>query len=272
MLPEATGRALFRGFGSLANRVLPGVRRTVTANQAQVLGRPPGDPLVEASTREAFRSYGRYWFDTFHVARMTDDEILAHVRCDTEDRLDRAAERGDGAILALPHMGNWDAAGRWMTARGTPVVSVAEELRPRGLFELFLRHRQELGMDIIGLTAGGGVGKQLTDALSGGRFVALVADRDLTGRGIEVEMFGRVRRIPTGPALLAVTTGAPLMVCPVFSRQAGWAIRIGEPIPIPPSGDRRAHVEEVARAMAREFERAISEAPSDWHLFQPGWS
>jgi len=213
LLPEATGQALFRGFGSLAHRVLPGVRRTVTANQAQVLGRPPRDPLVEASTREAFRSYGRYWFDTFHVARMTDDEILARVRCDTEDRLDRAAERGDGAILALPHMGNWDAAGRWMTARGTPVVSVAEELRPRGLFELFLRHRQELGMDIIGLTAGGGVGKQLTDALSEGRFVALVADRDLTGRGIEVEMFGAPRKIPAGPALLSLTTPLRVMSC-----------------------------------------------------------
>jgi KDO2-lipid IV(A) lauroyltransferase len=271
LLPERTGRALFRGLGSVAYRVLPGVRGTVTANQAQVLGRHPGDPLVEASTREAFRSYGRYWFDTFHVARMTDDQILARVRCDTEDRLDRAEEAGDGAILALPHMGNWDAAGRWMAARGTPVVSVAEELRPRGLFELFLRHRQELGMDIIGLTPGGGVGRQLTDALSAGRFVALVADRDLTGRGIEVEMFGRARMIPTGPALLSVTTGAPLMVCPVFTMPTGWAIRIGEPIPIPSSGDRRDHVEDVARAMATGFERAISEAPSDWHLFQPGW-
>lgn len=270
-LPERTGRALFRATGALAYRLLPGVRATVAANQAQVLGRPPADPLVVASTREAFRSYGRYWFDTFHVTRMTDEQVLARVRCDTEDRLDRVSQAGTGAILALPHMGNWDAAGRWMAARGTPVVSVAEELRPRRLFELFLRHRAELRMDIIGLTAGGGVGRQLTDALAAGRFVALVADRDLTGRGIEVEMFGRVRRIPTGPALLSITTGAPLMVTPVFSTPSGWTIRIGEPIEVPATGDRRAHVQDVARRMAREFERAISEAPSDWHLFQPGW-
>jgi KDO2-lipid IV(A) lauroyltransferase len=271
-LPEHTGRALFRAAGGLAYRLVPGVRSTVAANQAQVLGRRPDDPLVVASTREAFRGYGRYWFDTFHVARMTDEQVLARVRCDTQDRLDRVTAAGTGAILALPHMGNWDAAGRWMAARGTPVVSVAEELKPRRLFELFLDHRAELRMDIIGLTAGGGVGKQLTEALAAGRFVALVADRDLTGRGIEVEMFGRPRRIPTGPALLSVTTGAPLMVCPVFSTDTGWTIRIGEPIPIPEEGDRRGHVEDVARRMAVEFERAISEAPSDWHLFQPGWS
>jgi len=271
-LPEHTGRALFRGAGALAYHLLPGVRATVAANQAQVLGRPVEDPLVVASTRDAFRSYGRYWFDTFHVARMTDEQVLERVRCDTQHRLDRVSGSGSGAILALPHMGNWDAAGRWMAARGTPVVSVAEELKPRRLFELFLDHREELRMDIIGLTAGGGVGKQLTEALAAGRFVALVADRDLSGRGIEVEMFGRLRRIPTGPALLAVTTGSPLMVCPVFSTPTGWTIRIGEPIPVPPEGDRRGHVEDVARRMAVEFERAISEAPSDWHMFQPGWS
>ncbi len=271
-LPERTGRALFRACGSLAYRLLPSVRATVSANQAQVLGRAVDDALVEASTREAFRSYGRYWFDTFHVTRMTDEQVIARVRCDTEARLDRVVDAGTGAILALPHMGNWDAAGRWMAARGTPVVSVAEELRPRRLFELFLRHRAELGLDIIGLTAGGGVGKQLTDALAAGRFVALVADRDLTGRGIEVEMFGGTRRIPTGPALLSITTGAPLMVCPVFSTPTGWTIRIGEPIEVPITGDRRTHVQDLARRMAAEFERAISEAPSDWHLFQPGWS
>jgi KDO2-lipid IV(A) lauroyltransferase len=271
-LPERTGRAVFRAAGGLAYHLVPGIRATVAANQAQVLGRPTDDPLVVASVREAFRAYGRYWFDTFHVARMSDAEVLERVRCDTQDRLDRVREAGTGAILALPHMGNWDAAGRWMAARGTPVVSVAEELRPRRLFELFLEHRAELRMDIIGLTAGGGVGRQLTEALAAGRFVALVADRDLTGRGIEVEMFGRARRIPTGPALLSVTTGAPLMVCPVFSTATGWTIRIGGPIPVPEEGDRRRHVEAVARRMAAEFERAISEAPSDWHLFQPGWS
>jgi phosphatidylinositol dimannoside acyltransferase len=271
-LPERTGRAVFMGAGSLAHRALRGRRATVAANQAQVLGRPVDDPLVAASTREAFRLYARYWFDTFNVTRLDDDEVLARVRCDTTHRLDRAEAEGRGAILALPHMGNWDVAGRWMAALGKPVVSVAEELRPAALFELFLEHRAELRMDIIGLTRASGVGRQLTQALQEGRFVALVADRDLTERGVEVTMFGRPRKIPTGPALLSVTTGAPLMVCPVFTTDTGWAIRIGEPIAIGSTGDRRADVTALAHRAAAEFERAISEAPADWHLFQPGWA
>jgi len=249
---------------------MPRLRRTVAANQAQVLGRAPEDPLVLAATREAFRSYGMYWADTFHLADQSDAEIRSRVECDTLHRLERVLELGRGAIVALPHMGNWDAAGRWMAASGHPVVSVAEELRPPRLFELFLEHRRALGIDIIGLS-GAGVGRQLASALAQNRVVALVADRDLTGRGIEVEMFGKTRRIPAGPALLSITTGAPLHVTPVYTTPRGWRILIGEPLSVETTGDRRADAAILGRMVAREFEQAISASPSDWHLFQPGW-
>jgi KDO2-lipid IV(A) lauroyltransferase len=270
-LPEHTGRAVFERLGALAFRAMPAVRATVAANQAQVIGRPVHDPLVQEATREAFRLYARYWVDTFHIVGMTDEEIRRRVDCETVPVLEDALGRGRGAIVALPHMGNWDAAGRWMAAVGHPVVSVAEELKPAGLFELFLEHRRALRMDIIGLTAGSGVGRQLGAALQAGRVVALVADRDLSGRGIEVEMFGRPRRLPAGPALLSVTTGAPLLVTPVHTTPTGWRIRMGHPIDIERSGDRRVDVTTMARRMAAEFEEAISTAPSDWHMFQPGW-
>lgn len=269
-LPERTGRYLFTRLGRLACRLSPRVRRVVAENQAQVLGRPADDPLVQASTREAFALYGRYWFDAFHLARLSDDEIVARVRCDTVDRLREAHDAGKGAILALPHLGNWDAAGRWMSAIGLPVVSVAEDLRPRRVFDLFLEHRSGLGMDIVDLSDAN-VGRQLSAALSANRMVALVADRHLGGRGVEVEMFGRSRRLPAGPALLALTTGAPLMVTPTFTTPDGWRIRIGKPLSTRPTGDRGADVRALTQEMARGFEEAISAAPADWHMFQPAW-
>ncbi|HVD71623.1 MAG TPA: hypothetical protein VNG34_12290, partial [Actinomycetota bacterium] len=75
-LPERFGRRLFRFGGLLAHDLMPGVRRTVAFNQAQVLGRPPGDPLVRASTRQAFVLYARYWFDSFHVVGETDEAMI----------------------------------------------------------------------------------------------------------------------------------------------------------------------------------------------------
>jgi KDO2-lipid IV(A) lauroyltransferase len=219
-LPERVGRAVFAAFGALAHRTMDGVRATVAANQARVFGLDPTDDRVRLSTREAFELYARYWYDTFRIRSLP--RAVVDARTDMRDvgNIDDALEKGNGCIAVLPHMGNWDVAGRWFAAHGYRIASVAEELRPARLSELFLRHREELGMRIIPLTKNGHVGQQLKQLLSENWLVALVADRDLTGRGVEVEMFGAPRRIPAGPALL-LTTGAPLLVCPVTLRD-GW--------------------------------------------------
>jgi len=269
-LPEKTGRVIFSRAGRMAFRLAPRARAVVLANQAQVLGRSVEDPLVRASAEEAFALYARYWVDSFHLSELSDTELLARVRCDTADRLRDPLAAGTGAIAVMPHMGNWDAGGRWVKAIGLPVVTVVEQLEPRRLYELFLAHRRAMGIDIIGLSDPN-VGSSLAKALGANRVVALVADRDFSGRGIDVEMFGRTKRLPAGPALLSITTGAPLMVTPVYTTRAGWRIHISEPITVEPTGDRRADVRALTAKMARGFEEAISAAPSDWHMFQPGW-
>jgi lauroyl/myristoyl acyltransferase len=270
-LPTHTGRVLFRWVGTAAFRLLPGVRATVAANQARVLGRPADDRLVTAFTREAFRRYARYWFDAFDIVDWPDDLVTERFTFDGWENMEKALAAGRGVIAVLPHMGNWDAAGRAMTARGISVVSVAEELRPPRLYELFLRHRRELGMEIFGLVGGGQVGRQLATALSRNRVVALVADRDLSARGVSVEMFGGARRLPAGPGLLSVSSGAPVIVAGIYETREGWRCVLHEPLSVEMTGDRRADVTALTREIARMFERVVSVSPPDWHLFQPGW-
>lgn len=270
-LPERVGRMVFAWLGRLAYRTLPGVRATVTANQARVLGVDAESGLARSAAREAFDLYARYWFDTFRLRVMPAAEVNKRMGHEGVDRIDRALEAGRGAICVLPHMGNWDAAGRWLAINGYRVAAVAEELRPRRLLELFLEHRRELGLRIVTLSTGTHVGQQLASLLKDNWVVALVADRDLTGRGVEVEMFGAKRRVPAGPALLSLSTGAPLMVCSVSTMPHGWFTSIGEPIEYPPTGVTRDDVAALSRLMAARFERAIAAWPVDWHMFQSAW-
>ncbi|HEX6331689.1 MAG TPA: phosphatidylinositol mannoside acyltransferase [Actinomycetota bacterium] len=270
-LPEGMGRRLFAAVGGLAYRRLHGVRATVAANQARVLGLDPSDDRVRASTHEAFDLYARYWYDTFRVRRLPVGVVNERAEMVHVHHIDRALAAGRGCIVALPHMGNWDIGGHYLAVNGYAIAAVAEELRPARLSALFLRHREELGMRIIPLSKNGHVGQQLKQLLEKNWVVALVADRDITGRGVEVEMFGATRRVPAGPALLSLTSGAPLLVCPVYTTTRGWRIEIGAPLEIEPSGNTRNDVRALSRRMAAEFERAIAARPSDWHLFQPGW-
>jgi phosphatidylinositol dimannoside acyltransferase len=130
-LPTTTGRVLFRWAGSAAFRLMPKVRAVVAANQAQVLGRPADDPLVRASTRRAFRSYARYWFDSFDVATWSDERIREALPFEGLDEVRKLLADGKGVIAVAPHMGNWDAAGRSLLAHGITLLSVAERLRQR---------------------------------------------------------------------------------------------------------------------------------------------
>ena len=248
-----------------------GARGTAAANFAHVLDHPADSPIVQAATRECFRLYGRYWYETFALRTMPPDEVDHRFTVEGRQHIDRALEDGHGAVLALPHMGNWDAAGHWLCLQGYKMVAVAEELSPRSVFELFLRHRRALGMGIVPLSKGRNVGETLVRLLRENHIITLVADRDLTRRGVEVEMFGATRLLPAGPAYLALATGAPLSVCAVFTTDQGWHCKIGSPVRIERTGDMRRDVTALTKVIAAGFERYISETPADWHMFQPAW-
>lgn len=269
--PERVGRVAFAGLGALAHAVAPGARAVVAGNLSRVLGRPPDSPLVRAATREAFGLYARYWHETFFSRTFSRGEIIRRFRMDGLEHVDAALEAGGGCIVVLPHMGNWDAAGQFMAAKGYRLVSVAEELRPQRLAELFLRHRERLGIEILVLDDSKAVGLRIAQLLSENAVIALVADRDLGGRGVEVEMFGATRRIPAGPALLSLSTGAPLSAASVYTADGGWFCRIGPPLQLERTGSMREDVQALTRALAAEFERGIAARPVDWHMFQPAW-
>ena len=271
MLPTKLGRAVFRAAGMAAFHVGGRTRAAVAANQARVIGRPVDDPLVVASTRDAFRRYARYWYDSFAIGAWRAEDVAQAFTWEGDEHLFDFHRQGRGIIAVLPHLGNWDASARAMADRGLPMVAVAERLRPDELFQLFVRQREEYGIEVVGLGSNGSVGRALTTALADGKLVGLLADRDLTGRGVEVQMFGATRRVPAGPAMLALSTGAPIVVVGTYETPSGWR-GVVWPLAMPELvGDRRTDARAISQAIADAFERLISASPSDWHVFEPAW-
>jgi KDO2-lipid IV(A) lauroyltransferase len=271
VLPEFVGRRLFDVAGLAAFHLAARARGVVEGNLRRVLGRPAASPIVRAVAKEAFRSYARYWYDTFRIRVMPAQEFRSRVRFLGMEHIERALEAGRGAVLALPHLGNWDVAGCYVVRTGKPVTAVAELLRPERLYRLFLEHRRALGMGIVPLEDDRAVADELIRLTGENVLIALVADRDLKGRGVEVEMFGETTRMPAGPALLSLFTGAPLLPAACYDLADGWLIDIGEPLEIEPSGVMRTDVITLTRLLAKRFERSISAAPTQWHMFQPVW-
>jgi len=270
-VPRGIGLPAAQAYFRLLYQQSSRMRDVVAGNLSRVLGHPPESSLVQEATKECFTLYGRYWYETFALRTMPPEEVDRRFSLEGLENVDRALEQGRGTVLTLPHMGNWDAAGHWLCIKGYRMSAVAEELKPHSVFELFLRHRRALGMGIVPLSNSANVGSKLVELLRQNEILTLVADRDLTGRGVVVEMFGATRRMPAGPAYLSLATGTPLSVCTVYTTPIGWHAVIGPPVEIERTGVMREDVAALTKVIAAGFERYIASAPADWHMFQPAW-
>jgi phosphatidylinositol dimannoside acyltransferase len=270
-LPRDVGLAGARAFMRLELRRSPAQRAIVAGNLSRVLGHPADSEIVALATSEAFDLYARYWYETFALRSMPAEEVNRRHTVTGVEHIDAAIGAGRGVVMGLPHMGNWDAAGHWLAINGYRMTAVAEELKPKAVFDLFYRHRRALGMDIVPLSEGKRVGERLVMVLSENRILTLLADRNLSGRGVDVEMFGEARKLPSGPAMLSLMTGAPLLPSTVYTTAEGWHTHIDPPVEIERTDNLRADIATVTRILAACFERYISAKPADWHMFQPAW-
>ncbi|MDP4508061.1 phosphatidylinositol mannoside acyltransferase [Nonomuraea turcica] len=272
LLPERPTAAVF---GFLADRVWArrgkSVRR-LESNLARVTGLDVGSRELRELTRAGMRSYFRYFHEIFRLPSMKTEEIVRRTHVIGAEHVHDTVAAGRGVVLALPHMGNWDQAGAWLVGVGHPFTTVAERLRPESLFRRYVAFREGLGMEVLPLTGGDGHNfASLAIRVRKGGVVCLPAERDLTKSGVEVRFFGATTKVPAGPPLLAVQTGAALLPAIVYFVDGDWGIHIHEEVPVPQEGTRQEKVAVVAQRLADVFEKGISEHPEDWHMLQRLW-
>jgi lauroyl/myristoyl acyltransferase len=226
---------------------------------------------LDRAVQRAFRSYGRYWVESFRLVSLTDAELDHGTTCEGIEHVLKPQTAGQGTIVAMPHLGGWEWAATW-TARilGLDVTAVVEPVEPPELFEFFTEFRRSLGLNIVPL--GPHAGRQVLQALNNGHLLALLADRDIEGNGVEVEFFGERTTLPAGPATLALRTGAPLVPAVAYFRGRRHHIVVRPPVPVERQARRlRDDVARITQALATELEAMIAVAPEQWHVQQPNW-
>ncbi|MFC3501838.1 phosphatidylinositol mannoside acyltransferase [Micromonospora krabiensis] len=273
-LPGPVVAAAFRAGADRAHRRRGGGATRLAANLRRVVGPDVPEAELDVLVRQGLRSYARYWMEAFRLPSLRRDQILAGFRLDGEEKLAADVATGRGAVVALPHAGNWDAAGAWVAANGWPITTVAERLRPEAVFERFVAFRESLGMEILPTHGGARPAFDvLVDRLRAGAVVPLLADRDLSARGIEVDFFGARTRMPAGPALLALRTGAPLYVAHMWYEPDAPCAALEGPLPVPgpDEGPLDQRVRTLTQRIADSLATGIARHPADWHMLQRLW-
>lgn len=269
-LPGSFSRVIATTVAVIAWAVGRSRRRVVADNLAPVLGTNAEDRRLVRVVRRAYTNYGVYWSDAAHLKTSDVQRHPDRFQFTGREVWDDFVAQGTGGILVLPHLGCWEAGAAWTSAMGYPLTTVAEVLEPPELFAWFARMRRRV--DLTVLPVGTETVPQLLATLAKGTVIALLADRDVTGDGVDVEFFGQKTRIPGGPALLALRSGVPVIPCAIFVRPRGrYGLELLAPIDTTRRGRLREDVERVSQAIATAFEQLIREAPEQWHVFQPLW-
>jgi KDO2-lipid IV(A) lauroyltransferase len=244
-----------------------GIRR-LRSNYAQVMPEYSTEKLEEL-TKLGMRSYLRYWFDTFRLSSWSKNRIISTTQVIRENLLRDPIQSKQGCIVALPHAGNWDHAAAYFCSTGITLTAVVEKLKPEAIFKKFLAYRESIGIEAISH-------KEktipiLSQRLRDGKLIALVADRDMSRNGVEVNFFGKTSKMPSGPAILAINTGAPLITAYVRYTLDGIQIIFDETIKPTSSGNEEDQIKIITQSIADNFAKRIKEYPVDWHMLQRIW-
>ena len=265
-MPEFAARNAFEAGARYAAR--GGGPEQLRKNLARVIGAAPED-VPDSLMRASLASYARYWREAFRLPGM-DLGVLGRELQDSvlgSENIEAALASGRGAVIALPHSGNWDMAGVWLAQTHGTFTTVAERLKPESLYRRFIAYRESLGFEVLPLSGGERPAFDvLCDRLRDNRVVCLMAERDLTRTGVQVDFFGEPTRMPAGPAKLAVATGAALLPAHCWFEDGGWGVDIQSSLDCT-SGD----VGAITQVLADHFAKNIAARPEDWHMMQPQW-
>ena len=269
LLPEPAARWIFTQIADYLWRRRGKSVRQLEATLRRV--RPDASAAdLHQLTRAGMRSYLRYWVEAFRLPTMATERITSGMSAVGEEQTALThIKAGRGVVFALPHTGNVDLAAAWIMTRGFGQISViAERLKPEAVFRQFVAYRESLGMEVVPHTGGPSPFGVMARRLRAGRLVCLVADRDLSAAGVEVEFFGQPARIGAGPAALAIRTGAALMPVVLWFAGESWRAHIYPEIPLPPAGTQAEKVAVMSQQLAAVWQAGIAEHPEDWHMMQ----
>ncbi len=269
-LPEKFGRRLF---SVLSRKIYKANKKSVQqlrANLKKVTNLPAAE--LEILLAQAVESYFKYWYEAFVLNTWSKKKISEYFTMTNQEKFSQILSQNPRVILALPHMGNWDAAAYWFTTNFRPLTSVAEQLRPIKLYEKFVKFRTRLGVEVLALDKNSDLFHKLLERVNNKRVLALLADRDISKTGIKVNFFNSIASMPAGPAALAYAGDAVVVTIKIYNSPTGKILsEVRDVLEINKSLTREIAIEDLTQRMAKSFEVMISENPVDWHLMQRLW-
>ena len=277
LLPYGVCRAVAAAAGEMIFRFAPRRRRVARANL-----RIAFPELDEAQrlvlARRSCRAFiltcleGAKFLTRFEAqrAKKTVREIVAGA----EEAIGKARaihEEAGGCVFVVPHLGNWECLAHAGALAEIPLTIPVRPLDNRKLEASLYEMRASSGQEILSKK---NVFFHLREALRKGRSVAILADQNAGGEGIDAPFFGRPARTTPAPAALAVLYNRPIVLISCLRRGDGRRYEVLLSEPITPDMDAKSakkEMERLTKLVNEETENFIRKGPEQYLWLHDRW-
>ncbi len=244
-------------------------RENVRQNLLHVFGHEIEKWKVERMAFETFQNFALFMYEFLLTRRLNSRTQPSMAQPVGFEKVEKALEKGKGAIMITGHIGNWEWGAAMLTYLGHPATVIANRFKNEYITKFYYDRRVQQQMEVAFLDEA--VRKTLRKVRSNG-CVAILSDRDYTGQGMEIEFFGMKAKIPTGALLLALRSGAALI--PAFSVRVApcqYNVIFDDPIPLTSKGYKEEEMREDMKKWVAVLERYVRKYPTQWYRFGPFW-
>ena len=218
--------------------------------------------------KEVFRHFAREAFVFFRLLSLRKEQVDAMVDIEGLEHLDRALELGKGCVAVTAHYGNWELMARKFAILGYPISVIARDSDDPGITGITTRIRESGGyrvfdkdQPIIGAFR----------CLKKNEVLGILPDQNESD-GVFVDYFGRPAATATGPAVLSLRSGAPMV--PFFAHRlpdGRYLARAYPRIEFEPSGDEERDIRDLTALFTAAIEREVRQHPTQWLWLHDRW-
>ncbi|GAH93256.1 unnamed protein product [marine sediment metagenome] len=263
IMPAKLLSVLTKSIGRMLANIQKKRRRVLQRNLSLIGVQATQDRItrtIENWTYSLSDQLSSLWFSKNKLQGMVQD-CWSH-------NLNQALLMKRGVVLLTAHLGNYELAGSYLASFDLPVYAVVEDI-PSGHTQVFNRIRRRFGMGVVGYSDV----PRMLKILRLRKILVLLADRDLEGTGVCVPFGKGIRRVPVGPALLALRTGACIQTGYFVweKNRKSYRCVINPVLELKPKGSLKEKTLFITQAISEELVAAIRSYPDQWFVFQDEW-
>ena len=273
LLPLKVYIGLFAKTSSLYFRLVARYRRKIRENLEIAFGSSLEDQEIERITNAVAENVGSHFAETVITTTPKQEKVLAKIDLKGVENLERALSQGKGVIAVSAHLGNFTVLSIKMIREGYPFNMLIRDPDSKEIVKLFRKLQKQQGGHYIPINKWREALREILGCLRKNEVVCFLNDERKKGSDVEVDFFGRPALTATGPAVISLKTGAPIV--PIFIVRTGedaHTIFIEPQLEVNHRGDISDTVTTVIAACTKIIEKYVRRYPEQWFWFKNRWS